>query len=232
MKRDLWTEEDLNRLRERIADTKYVCGIDEVGRGPIAGPVVACAIVMPRGEKIAGVRDSKKLSEKRRELLNQAILSSCVAVGIGSKSPQVIDEINIRQATLLAMKEALLCLKTKQGRVLTPDFVVIDAERIDTRCEQISVIKGDDRIYAVSCASIVAKVYRDHLMIRYGADHPEYGFAKHKGYGTKAHYAAIRQHGLLPIHRRSFIHGKDLEHAEQSVSKEGKAGGESGGLVL
>ena len=207
--RDTWTEEELNALHMRIEETPLVCGIDEVGRGPLAGPVVACAIIMPHGEKINGVRDSKKLSEKKREQLYDEILDRCIAWGIGQSDERVIDAINIRQATLKAMREALLSLKTKEGEHVVPDLVLVDAEHIETDVEQISVVHGDDRIYAISCASIVAKVSRDRMMRAYGVQYPEYGFASHKGYGTKAHYDAIRQFGLLPIHRRSFLHGKD-----------------------
>lgn len=207
--RDTWTEEELAALQVRIGETNLVCGIDEVGRGPLAGPVVACAIIMPHGEKIDGVRDSKKLSEKKREQLFDVILEHCIAWGIGQSDERVIDEINIRQATLLAMREALLSLKTKEGQCVVPDLVLVDAEHIDTDVEQISIVHGDDRIYAISCASIIAKVMRDRMMRAYDAQYPEYGFAAHKGYGTKAHYAAIRRFGVLPIHRRSFLHGKD-----------------------
>lgn len=207
--RDTWTEEELNALHMRIEKTPLVCGIDEVGRGPLAGPVVACAIIMPHGEKINGVRDSKKLSEKKREQLYDEILDRCIAWGIGQSDERVIDAINIRQAMLKAMREALLSLKTKEGEHVVPDLVLVDAEHIETDVEQISVVHGDDRIYAISCASIVAKVSRDRMMRAYGVQYPEYGFASHKGYGTKAHYDAIHQFGLLPIHRRSFLHGKD-----------------------
>lgn len=207
--RDTWTEEQLSALQVRINETPLVCGIDEVGRGPLAGPVVACAIIMPHGEKIQGVRDSKKLSEKKREQLYDTILDQCLAWGIGQCDERMIDAINIRRATLVAMREALLSLKTKKGEILVPDLVLVDAEHIETDLEQISVVHGDDRIYAISCASIVAKVRRDRMMRAYDARYPEYGFAAHKGYGTKAHYAAIREHGILPIHRRSFLHGKD-----------------------
>lgn len=215
-RRDDWTEEKLEQLYRRIDQTRLVCGIDEVGRGPIAGPVVACAIIMPNGERIDGVTDSKKLSEKKRELLYDRILDHAIAWGIGRVDERVIDEINIRQATLLAMKEALSHLRDRHGARVVPQLVLIDAERIETNLPQISVIKGDLRVYAISCASIVAKVVRDREMREMAQEHPAYGFEKHKGYGTKLHYEAIRKHGLLPVHRRSFIHGEDLvKHDEQ-----------------
>lgn len=210
MRRDDWTPARLEKLYERIDGTERVCGIDEVGRGPIAGPVVACAIIMPKGKRIEGVTDSKKISEKKRERLYPLICQEAVALGIGIVDERTIDEINIRQATLLAMKKALHGLRDHSNQAVTPELVIIDAERIDTPIEQISVIKGDDRVYVVSCASIVAKVFRDRMMIDYAQRYPGYALEKHKGYGTRAHYNAIRSNGLLPIHRRSFIHGEDL----------------------
>lgn len=219
MKRDQWTEEKLHVLQMRIDETPLVCGIDEVGRGPLAGPVVACAIIMPHGEKVEGVRDSKKLSEKKREKLFSEILERCFAWGIGQSAPDVIDAINIRQATHLAMKEAVQNLKDHAGRPVVPDLLVIDAETIDTDIPQVGVIHGDDRIYAISCASIVAKVVRDREMIALDAIYPGYGFAQHKGYGTKKHMEALRAFGPLPIHRRSFLHG-ECRHESTDPSNE------------
>lgn len=205
-----WTPEAVDQLKAEIDSLRWVCGIDEVGRGPLAGPVVACAIVMPQGERIEGVKDSKQLSEKKREALAPQILAACEAYGIGQVDEQTIDRINIRQATLLAMKEALEGLRDAAGQPLQPDLVVVDAEQVDTPLRQVSLVKADAQIYCVSCASIVAKVYRDHLMIEWGNRFPEYQLEKNKGYGTAAHRAAIQQYGLLPIHRRSFIHGEGL----------------------
>lgn len=210
MKRDNWTEEKLLNLRNETDLLNLVCGVDEVGRGPIAGPVVACAIIMPKQERIEGIQDSKKLSEKKREKLYDIILDQAIAWGIGMVDEKLIDEINIRQATLLAMKEAVEKLKDKKGQVIIPDLILVDAETIDTEIKQYSIIKGDQRVYAISCASIIAKVYRDRIMIEYSKKYPDYFLEKHKGYGTKAHYQAINEYGLLPIHRRSFIHGEDL----------------------
>lgn len=210
MKRDDWTEEFAQQLADEINRNELVCGVDEVGRGPIAGPVVACAIIMPKDHKIPGIKDSKKISEKKRDQLYELILENAVGWGIGMVDERVIDEINIRQATLLAMKNALNSISDRTGQPIRPDLVLVDAERIDTDIAQRSIIKGDDRIYAISCASIIAKVTRDRLMIDYSREYPGYGFEKHKGYGTAAHYEALRHRGVLPIHRRSFLHGKDL----------------------
>ncbi|MDD7593628.1 MAG: ribonuclease HII [Peptoniphilaceae bacterium] len=214
MKKDTWTPEQLTALQKRIDETPLVCGVDEVGRGPLAGPVVACAIIMPHGERIAGVRDSKKLSERKRERLYDEILEAAIAWGIGQCNAETIDRINIREATLLAMREAVLTLKDKSGRAVTPDLVIVDAETIPVDLPQVAVIKGDDRVYQVSCASIVAKVTRDRQMVSWDAKYPEYGFARHKGYGTAQHYEALRAHGVSPIHRLSFIHGEDGKHAK------------------
>lgn len=227
MKRDDWTPEKLDELNKKIELLKLACGVDEVGRGPIAGPVVACAIIMPVQEKIEGVKDSKKLSEKKREKLSKEILDSAVAWGVGVVDERKIDEINILQATLLAMKTAVESMKDSSGNIVEPELVLVDAEHINIDYPQISVIKGDDRVYAISCASIVAKVYRDRIMIDYGKNYPEYLFEKHKGYGTKAHYEAIKKHGILPIHRRSFLHGEDLfEHGKAEFEKENNYNGD------
>lgn len=215
MKRDSWSPEDQMTLEKEIEEYNLVCGIDEVGRGPIAGPVLACAIIMPSGKFLPGVKDSKKLTEKKRESLYDLILSQCLAWGIGMRDERAIDQMNIRQATLVAMKDALESLHDKEGNPVVPDLVLVDAEHVDTPLLQRSIIKGDDRVYAISCASIIAKVTRDRMMVRYGEDFPEYGFENHKGYGTKFHYQAIEKYGLLPIHRMSFIHREGLfRHAQ------------------
>lgn len=226
-KRDHWTPEKLAELEKRIDSLELVCGIDEVGRGPIAGPVTACAIIMPKQSRIDGVRDSKKLSEKKREALYDRILGEAVAWGIGFVDEKTIDAINIRQATLLAMKNALESVADRDGNRVVPELVIVDAETVDTDIPQVSVIKGDDRVYAVSCASIVAKVARDRRMRELGALYPEYGFEKHKGYGTAAHYAALRKYGLLAAHRRSFIHGDDIHERQESEPLLGDEGEKS-----
>ena len=181
-------------------DQKLICGIDEVGRGPLAGPVVAAAIVMPK-EKIEGVKDSKKLTKKRRETLDQEIRSQVLALGFGISSPQEIDEINIKEATIKAMEEALDILR----QTLEPDLVLVDAEKIHTDLETEALIKGDDISYNIACASIVAKVFRDRIMEDYAKIYPGYSLETNMGYGTKAHREALVERGYTPIHRLSFL---------------------------
>lgn len=191
-------------VRENI-DAEYlsrgltVCGIDEVGRGPLYGDVVAAAVILPAGFDCTGIDDSKKLSEKKRIALD-ARIRAAARVGIGRASASEIDRINILQATKLAMKRAIADLGVR------PDLLLIDAVRLDDiDIEQVSLIKGDQRSVSIGAASIVAKVYRDNLLKEAGLRHPEYGFESHKGYGTKKHVEAIREHGALPEHRRSFL---------------------------
>lgn len=178
---------------------KYVCGVDEVGRGPLAGPVVCAAVIMPLDDIIEGVDDSKKLSEKKRDMLSQKIPEKAIACRICLIEPQIIDEINILQATRLCMKNAV------EGLDVKPDFVITDGNMtLDIAVPQKSIIKGDSLSYTIGCASIVAKVHRDALMTKYAELYPGYGFADNKGYGTKTHIDAIIRAGLCPIHRRSF----------------------------
>ena len=183
---------------------KLICGVDEVGRGPLAGPVVACAVIMGN-EKIDGVKDSKKLSAKKREALNKEIIEKAKAIGIGVVDEKVIDEINIKQATRLAMRIAVTDLKDKSGNIIRPDVVMIDAENIDMDIEQVSIIKGDELIYEISCASIVAKVLRDSYFIELDEKYPGYDFLNNKGYGTKKHRDALLEMGPTPIHRKTFL---------------------------
>lgn len=178
---------------------KYVCGVDEVGRGPLAGPVVCAAVIMPLDDVIEGVDDSKKLSAKKREALSVLILKKASAVNICRIEADKIDEINILEATKLCMKNAV------EGLEITPDCVLCDGNMtLDISVPQQSIIKGDALSYSIGAASIVAKVYRDKLMDGYAEVYPGYGFEKHKGYGTAAHIEAIKERGLCPIHRRSF----------------------------
>ncbi len=178
---------------------KLICGADEVGRGPLAGPVVCAAVIMPLDDIIEGVDDSKSLSPKKREKLAALIQEKAVAYAICRVEPQVIDEINILEATRLCMKNAVESLK------ITPDFVLTDGNmNIDITVPQASIIKGDALSYSIGCASIIAKVFRDALMCEYAEQYPGYAFEKHKGYGTAAHINAIKQYGLCAIHRRSF----------------------------
>ena len=179
---------------------EFICGIDEAGRGPLSGPVVAGAVVLPKGCRILYINDSKKLSAKKREELFDVIMREAISVGVGIISPARIDEINILQATYEAMREAI------QNLSITPDILLNDAvtiPRIDIA--QVPIIKGDAKSLTIGAASIIAKVTRDRMMIEYAQIFPEYGFEKHKGYGTAAHIQALKEYGPCPIHRRSFI---------------------------
>ncbi len=179
---------------------KYVCGVDEVGRGPLAGPVVCAAVIMPLDNIIEGVDDSKKLTAKKREMLSEKIKNSAVAYAICRVEPQTIDEINILQATRLCMKNAVESLK------IIPDYVICDGNMtLDITIPQKSIIKGDSLSYSIGAASIIAKVYRDRLMDEYALTYPDYSFEKNKGYGTAEHIAAIKRAGICPVHRRSFV---------------------------
>lgn len=179
---------------------KYICGIDEAGRGPLAGPVVIAAVIMPEESMIEGVNDSKKVSEKKRELIYDKILEEAVSYGVAIIGQDEIDNINILNATKKGLTMSLKELTVK------PDLILVDAlEHIDTLgIPYESIIKGDAKAYSISAASIIAKVTRDRIMREWATVYPEYGFEVHKGYGTAKHIAAIREHGLCPIHRRSF----------------------------
>ena len=177
----------------------HIAGIDEVGRGPLAGPVVTCAVIMKKDSHIDGVTDSKKLSRKKMLALKEKIIEDAIAVSYGYANSRKIDKLNIRQATLGAMKDALDNLETR------PDIVLIDAERIDTDLPQLNIVKGDLNEYAISCASILAKIRRDDIMINFAKIYPGYGFETNVGYGTKAHYAGLEKYGETPIHRQSFL---------------------------
>ena len=214
----LMKEEKLKLERERLAlmhqfENQYsgyqlICGIDEAGRGPLAGPVVAGACILPKDAEILYLNDSKKLSEKRREDLFIEIKEKAVSWAVGIIDNQVIDDINILQATYKAMRSAVSQLQPE------PDLLLVDAVTIpETDIRQLGIVKGDAKSVSIAAASILAKVTRDHLMVEYDAVYPEYGFAKHKGYGTAQHIAAIREYGLTPIHRRSFMTDKVLGKA-------------------
>ena len=176
-----------------------IAGIDEVGRGPLAGPVVTCALIPKKDIVVEGVNDSKKVSEKKREDLFDIILENSVAYGIGIMNEKIIDEINILNATKEAMKEAVAKLEVR------PEHLFIDAEHLDIDIPHTPIIKGDAFSYSIACASIIAKVTRDRMMMAYDEIYPEYNFASNKGYGTKEHIEAIKKYGPCPIHRRSFI---------------------------
>lgn len=178
---------------------KLVAGIDEAGRGPLAGPVVAAAVILHPGQAIDGVNDSKKLTHKQRDQLFGMIMAQALSVGIGSASPETIDRINILQATRLAMLQAVESLTP------APEFLLIDGiTTIDSRLPQQTIKQGDSRCASIAAASIIAKVTRDRLMLEYDQSYPAYGFAGHKGYGSSEHMAAIRNHGPCPIHRKTF----------------------------
>ena len=184
---------------------KFIAGVDEVGRGCLLGDVVACAIIMPKGLIIEEVKDSKKLSEKKREFLYDIILDKALAVGIGQVDSKTIDQINIKQSSRLAMKKAVENLKNNNGEKLLPDYVLIDAETIDIDILQKNIIKGDELSHTISCASIVAKVYRDRLCLEWDNEYPGYNIKKHKGYGTKEHREKIIMLGTTLIHRMTFL---------------------------
>lgn len=206
--------EELRRPEIELMDKGYslIAGVDEVGRGPLAGPVVAAACIFDRDVDIVGIDDSKKLSEKKREQFFDEIKDKALAYGIGEASCEVIDEINILEATKLAMKRAIdeadKMLESKgRDRI---QIVIFDAVKInDLKKEQMSVIKGDQTYFSVAAASILAKVTRDKLMKEYDKVYTEYGFASNKGYGTKAHYEGIKKAGITEIHRKSFLKNLD-----------------------
>ena len=192
--------ENLKKYEREYADDGYICGIDEVGRGPLAGPVVAGAVILPKDCDILYINDSKKLSAAKREELYDVIMEKAVAVGIGMASSQRIDEINILQATYEAMREAVSQLTLPLGHVLA------DAVRIPKlTVAQTPIIKGDAKCYSIAAASIIAKVTRDRIMREYDRIYPGYGFSDNKGYGSAAHIETLKKKGPVPIHRRTFI---------------------------
>jgi len=200
--------EGMKEFEYKYAEFQFICGIDEVGRGPFAGPVVAGAVILPKDEDILYLNDSKKLSEKKREELYDIIMDKAVAVGLGMETNEVIDEINIKRATHSAMRKAIRNLKDpKTGEMFTPDILLVDAEHIpDVDIRQVGIIKGDAKSISIAAASIIAKVTRDRMMVEYDKIYPGYDFAGNKGYGTAAHIAAIKELGMTPIHRRTFVH--------------------------
>ncbi len=193
-----WLEYENEALAEGY---KIVCGVDEAGRGPLAGPVCAACVVLPTGTVIEGVNDSKKLTEKKREALYDVIKEQALDYGIAFASEKEIDEINILQATFLAMRRAVESLT-----VLTPDIALIDGNKTPgLSIAERSVIKGDAKSANIAAASILAKVTRDRYMLEMAEKYPEYQFQKHKGYGTKLHYEMIEKYGVSPIHRKTFL---------------------------
>ena len=198
--------ERLTKLKEIENDLyskgmNYICGIDEAGRGPLAGPVVVASVIMPKDSMIEGVNDSKKISESKREQIYEKIIEEAISYGVGIIDQKEIDEINILNATKKGLTTSLKELKVR------PDIILVDAlTGIDTlQIPYQSIIKGDAKAYSISAASIIAKVTRDRIMRQWDEIYPQYGFAKHKGYGTAAHIAAIKEYGICPLHRLSFV---------------------------
>ena len=201
LEKEIARTEAMSVFEKEYSDHQAICGIDEVGRGPFAGPVVAGAVILPKDHPILYLNDSKKLSEKKREELYEVILKEAVATGIGMASPARIDEINILQATYEAMRMAISNLEVQ------PDLLLNDAVTIpEIEIMQIPIIKGDAKSVSIAAASILAKVTRDRLMVEYEKVFPGYDFASNKGYGTKAHIEGLKKFGPTPIHRMSFIH--------------------------
>ena len=194
---------ELKQIEEELytQGANLICGIDEAGRGPLAGPVVVATAIMPRNSMIEGVNDSKKVSEKKREKLYDLITDEAIAYGVGIIDQKEIDRINILNATKEGLTMAVKELNPK------PDLIIVDAlSKIDTDgIPYKSIIKGDAKCYSIACASIIAKVTRDRIMRQWDEVYPQYGFIKHKGYGTAAHIAAIKEYGLCPLHRLSFV---------------------------
>ncbi len=193
--------EDMSIHEERLRSEGYnlICGIDEAGRGPLAGPVVVGAVILDQDTYIRGLDDSKKLSEKKREELFEIIQEESIAVGVGIVNNQRIDQINILQATYKAMRQAVQDLDCK------PDYLLVDAETIpNINIPQAGIVEGDSHSISIAAGSIIAKVTRDRMMLDYHLEYPEYNFASHKGYGTQEHIQALEKHGVTPIHRFSF----------------------------
>lgn len=192
--------DEMKTYENKYPDKKYICGVDEVGRGPLSGPVVSAAVIFPKDIDILYINDSKKLTEAKREELYDIIMEKAISVSVGMSSVEVIDDINILNATYESMISAISKLEVE------PDMILVDAVTIPRiQIPQESIIKGDAKSISIAAASIIAKVYRDRLMKDYDELFPEYKFAKNKGYGTKEHIEALKEYGACPIHRRSFI---------------------------
>lgn len=202
--KELLRLQELKKIEEDIysqGKIDYICGIDEAGRGPLAGPVVVASVIMPRDSMIEGVNDSKKVSEKKREKLYDEIIENAISYSVGIVDQKEIDRVNILNATKAGLTESIKGLKVK------PDIILVDALKgIDTcQIPYESIIKGDAKCYSIAAASIIAKVTRDRIMRQWHEIYPEYNFIQHKGYGTAAHIAAIKEYGLCPLHRRGFV---------------------------
>ena len=201
--KELLRLQEIRKIEEDLYSQgmEYICGIDEAGRGPLAGPVVVASVIMPKDSMIEGVNDSKKVSEKKREKLYDEIIENAISYSVGIVDQKEIDRVNILNATKAGLTEAVKGLKVK------PDIILVDAlTGIDTcGIPYQSIIKGDAKSYSIAAASIIAKVTRDRIMREWSEIYPQYEFEKHKGYGTAAHIKAIREYGLTPLHRRSFV---------------------------
>jgi len=201
--KELLRLQEIRKMEEDIYSqgTEYICGIDEAGRGPLAGPVVVASVIMPKDSMIEGVNDSKKISEKKREKLYDEIIENAISYSVGIVDQKEIDRVNILNATKAGLTECIKGLKVK------PEIILVDAlTGIDTcGIPYHSIVKGDAKSYSIAAASIIAKVTRDRIMRQWHEVYPEYNFIQHKGYGTAAHIAAIKEHGLCPLHRLSFV---------------------------
>lgn len=201
--KELLRLQEIRKIEEDIYSqgTNYICGIDEAGRGPLAGPVVVASVIMPKDSMIEGVNDSKKISEKKREKLYEEIIENAISYSVGIVDQKEIDRVNILNATKAGLTESIKGLKVK------PEIILVDAlTGIDTcGIPYHSIIKGDAKCYSIAAASIIAKVTRDRIMRQWHEIYPEYNFIQHKGYGTAAHIAAIKEYGLCPLHRLSFV---------------------------
>ena len=201
--KELLRLQEIRKMEEDIylQGTEYICGIDEAGRGPLAGPVVVASVIMPKDSMIEGVNDSKKISEKKRERLYDEIIENAISYSVGIVDQKEIDRVNILNATKAGLTECIKGLKVK------PEIILVDAlTGIDTcGIPYHSIVKGDAKSYSIAAASIIAKVTRDRIMRQWHDVYPEYNFIQHKGYGTAAHIAAIKEHGLCPLHRLSFV---------------------------
>ncbi len=198
---------DLLEIERGLWQAGYgrIAGCDEVGRGCLFGSVLAAAVILPQELRIEGVNDSKLLSPKKREYLYEIIKEKAVAIGVGTMPATVIDKINIKNAVKLAMKKALTTMKDPEGNLIIPDYILVDAENVDVQIPQRAIIKGDSTAQAIAAASIVAKVIRDRMCLKWAEEYPQYGLEQHKGYGTKQHVAALLAHGPSDLHRMTFL---------------------------
>lgn len=200
--KELTRMEEMRKIEKEFSDCPYICGVDEVGRGPLAGPVIAAAVILPKDLLIPYMNDSKKLSSEKREVLYEEIKEKAISIGIGRVDNVEIDEINILNATMKAMKMAIDELSVK------PNMVLVDGNKLipNLLLPQKAIIKGDAKSISIAAASIIAKVTRDREMVEYDEKYPMYDFVNNKGYGSKKHYEGLNSHGLSPLHRKSFVH--------------------------